>query len=212
MASSSIISNVVWCAVVPPLSHIRIWGMGMERIQAESWKWCRTVTLCDGVRYIAWGEPMHYSDYCTEGRRRVENSHVPTVPFEMGGVRGRLGWSGWQRRVRQLAPFDLGQSIDRRCSCRRQRSGRWVRGWAKVSHCDLMPCPFWNGKLSRIQWLKRWEADRDALVVSHLEKLEHWEGWRNAGRDAGMLHMCRDDTEHGTMWRCQYQLFWRFIF
>lgn len=51
------------------------------------------------------------------------------------------------------------------------------------------------------------EADSDALVVSHLEKLEHWEGWRNAGRDAGMLHVHRGDTQHGTMWGCQYQLF-----
>lgn len=36
-------------------------------------------------------------------------------------------------------------------------------------------------------------------MVSHLEKVEYWERWRNAGRDAGMLLMCSDDTEEAAM-------------
>lgn len=39
--------------------------------------------------------------------------------------------------------------------------------------------------------------ERDALVVSHLEKGKYWERWRNAGRDVGML--LSDNTEEGVM-------------
>lgn len=39
------------------------------------------------------------------------------------------------------------------------------------------------------------EVENDAFVVRHIERRESWERWRNTGRDAGMLLMCKDYTE-----------------
>lgn len=117
--------------------HPGLGGWGGESIQAESWKWCRSVMV---LVMLSTRSPEGIP--CT----------TPTTVQKKGGE-CCVCWCGWEgmgggwklpclgcdlpferggdlvQLTRQLGPFDLGQSIDRDCCCSRQRSGWWVRGW-----------------------------------------------------------------------------------
>lgn len=124
------------------------------------------------------------------------------LPFERGGDLVQL--------TRQLGPFDLGQSIDglllQEATIGLVGERMEGRDEAEVSHSRFHGEAQFKGKTdqdpvidSTMKVERVREAEKDAFVVSHLEKREHLERWRNAGRDVGMLLMCRDETEERTM-------------
>lgn len=64
----------------------------------------------------------------------------------------------------------------------------------KVSHCRPHRTILLRGKLPIIQCLTQndggRQTERDAFVVSHLEKCEYWERWRSGGMQEEMLGCC----------------------